>query len=47
MQSTVEIHNGQSPKDQCGQRSNTEKELVKVLTYCRSCDYCVCGSDTP
>ena len=39
--------NGQSPENQCGQWSNTQKELLKVLTCSRSRDYRVYGDDTP
>ena len=39
--------NSQSPKNQCGQQSKCQKEVVKVLTCSRSRDYRVYGSDTP
>ena len=38
--------NGQNPEKQHGQWSNHRKELVKVLTCGRSCDYGVYKSDT-
>jgi len=35
------------PENQRGQQSKCQKELVKVLTCGRSCDYRTYGSDTP
>jgi len=38
--------NAQDPKNQCGQQSNHQKELLRVLTCDHSCDYRVFRSDT-